>query len=181
MGKSRNILLIIISFFAVYFFWGSTYLLNKIAVVELSPLFLASIRFTTASILVFIIAKLMGFSLNISKKQFINCTLAGFFFLSYGNGVLVWSLRYVDSGFAALEASTQPLIVLVLMRILDGKKIKLKSIIGVILGILGMYLLISQKQLITQEGTALGIVLIFTCVLSWSFASLFVAKADLNS
>ena len=27
-------------------------------------------------------------------------------FLVYGNGVFVWALRYVDSGFAALEAAT---------------------------------------------------------------------------
>lgn len=181
MGKPRNIVLIVISFFAVYVFWGSSYLLNKIAVIELAPLFLASIRYTMAGVLIFIIAILMGFNLKISKKQLLNCTLAGFLFLTYGNGVLVWSLKYVDSGFAALEASTQPLIILILMRILYDKKIKKKSVIGVILGILGIYLLVSQKELINQEKTVLGIVMIFTCIVSWSFASLFVAKAELPS
>ena len=54
-----------------------------------------------------------------------------------------------------------------------------KSIIGVLLGLLGMYLLVSQKNIATSEGSALGVFMIFTCVLSWSYGSVFVSKADL--
>jgi len=99
--------------------------------------------------------------------------------LVYGNGVFVWALRYVDSGFAALLASTQPLFVLLLMRLMDNKKMKTKSLIGVSFGIVGMYLLVSQQELITTEGAILGIFMIFTCVLGWSYASVFVSKADM--
>lgn len=179
MSLPRKTVLIISAFFAIYIIWGSTYLLNKIAVAEVAPLFLAAIRFIIASALIFIIAKMMGLSLSINKKQLLNCTIAGFLFLTFGNGVFVWALKYVDSGFAALEASTQPLIVLVLMRLIDGKKIQRKSIIGVVLGIFGMYLLVSQETLETQQHSTLGIIMIFTTILSWSFASLFVAKATL--
>ncbi len=181
MSLPRKTILIALAFFAIYVIWGSTYLLNKIAVTEVSPFYLASIRFIIAGIIIFIIAKILGHSLAIKKKQLINCIIAGFLFLAYGNGVFVWALKYVDSGFGALMTSTQPLIILVLMRLLDGKKIKLMSVIGVILGIVGIYLLISQKAIISQEGSTLGIVMIFTCILSWSFASMFVAKANLPS
>ena len=181
MKLTKGSLYIILSFFSIYVIWGSTYVLNKIAVTQISPLFLASIRFITAGILIFVIAKFMKLSLAINKKQIINCIIAGFLFLAYGNGVFVWALRYVDSGFGALLASTQPLIVLILMRMLDGKRIKGMSVIGIILGIIGMYLLVSQKELVFQENTLLGIMMIFTCVISWSFGSLFVAKAELPS
>jgi len=181
MGLPRYKILIILAFFAIYVIWGSTYLLNKIAVAEVSPLFLASIRFTIAGALIFIIAKLLKFNLGITKRQLINCTIAGFLFLTYGNGVFVWSLKYVDSGFAALEASTQPLFVIILMRIIHGNKFHIKSFIGVILGLIGMYLLVSQEQLLDQKDSVTGIIMILTCVLSWSFASIFVAKADLPS
>ena len=179
MGLPRKTFLILLAFFSIYAIWGSTYLLNKIAVTEVSPLFLASIRFTVAGLLIFAIAKSMGLNLAITKRQLINCIIAGFLFLAYGNGVFVWALKYVDSGFAALEASTQPLMILLLMRLMDGKKIKKMSIIVVLLGIVGMYLLVSQHQLSNQEGSTLGIIMIFTCIVSWSFGSLFVAKADL--
>ena len=80
MKKDKNIGLIIIAFFSIYVIWGSTYLLNKIAVTELPPLMLASIRFLVASILIFIIAIISGMSLAITKKQFVNCTIIGFLF-----------------------------------------------------------------------------------------------------
>ncbi|MCK0179291.1 EamA family transporter [Flavobacteriaceae bacterium S0862] len=181
MQKSRDTVLIVLAFFAIYVIWGSTYLLNKIAVSEISPLYLASIRFTVAGLLIFLTAKLLGHSLAINKRQLINSIIAGFLFLTYGNGVFVWALKYVDSGFAALEASTQPLIILVLMRLIDGKKIKLMSVIGVVLGVVGIYLLVSQKGITADKESIFSIIMIFTCVVSWSYGSIFVAKAQLPS
>ena len=172
-------ILIVAAFFSIYIIWGSTYLFNKIAVTELSPLFLASIRFLTAGLLIMIIAKVLKLSIKITQTQFVNSAIAGFLFLVYGNGVFVWALTYVASGFAALLASTQPLFVLFLLRLIDGKRLQKKSIIGVLLGLVGMYLLVSQKEITTSEGSVLGIFMILTCVLSWSYGSVFVSKANL--
>ncbi|CAM3413333.1 EamA family transporter [Aequorivita lipolytica] len=177
--ETKNPLLIILAFFSIYVIWGSTYMLNKVAVSELPPFFLASIRFTTAGLLIFIISKAMGKSLAITRKQFKNAFIVGILFLSFGNGLIVWALKYVDSGFAALEISAQPLVVLLLMWLLQGKRIKPMSLVGVGFGIVGIFLLVAQKQLITKEGTVLGMVMIFACMLSWAYGSLFVGKADL--
>ena len=171
--------IIILAFFAIYVIWGSTYMLNKIAVLELPPFILASIRFVSAGLIIFVIAKLMGTSIRITKKQLLNTTIAGFLFLTFGNGVVVWALRYVDSGFAALEISAQPLVVLILMRIFQGKKIQTMSVIGVILGVIGIYLLVGQKEIISKENSVLGILMIFACMISWGYGSLFVGKAEL--
>lgn len=179
MSKSRSTILVVLAFIAIYVIWGSTYLLNKIAVNEIPPMLLAAIRFLSASVLIFIISKLIGFSLSISRKQLLNTAIAGFLFLTYGNGVVVWALKYVDSGFAALEISAQPLVVLLLMRVFEGKKIEFMSVVGVILGFIGIFLLVSQKELISQEGMALGMLMIFSCMISWGYGSLFVGKADL--
>ena len=171
--------LILLAFFAIYVIWGSTYLLNKIAVAQLAPFMLAAVRFTIAGLLIFIIAKLSGQTLHITKKQLLNTMFAGFLFLSLGNGFAVWALKYVDSGFAALEISAQPLIILIMMRIFQGKKIQPMSAFGVVLGMVGIYLLISQKEIVTKENAIIGILMIFGCMLSWGYGSLFVGKADL--
>jgi len=179
MSVSRKTVLIILAFFSIYIIWGSTYLLNKISVSQLPPFFLASVRFLIASIIIFIIAKSLGISLSISKKQLLNTTIAGFLFLTLGNGLAVLALKYLDSGFAALEISAQPLVILIMMRVFQGKRIKLMSYIGVILGFIGIFLLVSQKEIINKEGQILGMILIFVCMLSWAYASIFVGKADL--
>ncbi len=181
MSSSKNTISILLAFFSIYVIWGSTYLLNKIAVSELPPFMLASIRFMTAGTLIFIIVKLMGKSLAITKRQLVNTSIAGFLFLTIGNGVVVWALKYVDSGFAALEVSAQPLVVLVLMRIFQGKKIKAMSVLGVILGVIGVFLLVSQNQIVSKEGSITGMIMIFFCMVSWASASLFVGNADLPS
>ncbi len=121
----------------------------------------------------------MGISLKISSRQLLNTIFAGFLFLTFGNGVVVWALKYVDSGFAALEISAQPLIVLILMRILQGKKIQPMSVIGVVLGVIGIYLLVSQNEIVSKEGSIIGMVMILCCMLSWAYGSLFVGKAEL--
>ena len=65
------------------------------------------------------------------------------------------------------------------MRILEGKKIQLMSYLGVILGMIGIYLLVGQKELISNENSIIGMLMIFACMISWGYGSLFVAKADL--
>lgn len=179
MENRSQLPFIVSAFFAIYVIWGSTYLLNKIAVAQLAPFMLAGIRFLTAGILIFIIALLMGKSLRISKKQFFNTALAGFLFLSFGNGVVVWALKYVDSNFAALEISAQPLVILLMMWLIQGKKIQPMSMVGVGLGILGMYLLINQNTVVQEENALAGILMIFSAMLAWAYGSLFVGKADL--
>jgi drug/metabolite transporter (DMT)-like permease len=101
MAIPRYKILIILAFFAIYVIWGSTYLLNKIVVTEVAPLLLASIRFLSAGAVIVVIAYFMKLNLRVSTKQLGNCVMAGFLFLGFGNGVFVWALKYVDSGFAA--------------------------------------------------------------------------------
>ncbi len=181
MSSSSNPLFIVLSFFSIYIIWGSTYLLNKIAVSELPPFKLASIRFIVAGLLIFLIARLLKINLYITRRQFLNTAIVGFLFLTFGNGVVVWALRFVDSGMAALQISAQPLVVLLLMRLIDGKKIQPMSILGVFLGMIGIYLLVSQKQLISNENTLVGMAMILACMISWGLGSIYVGKADMPS
>ena len=179
MSFKTSRILIFIAFIAIYIIWGSTYLLNKVVVSELPPFFLASIRFLTAGISMITIAAILKVDLSISKKQILNTVIISFLFLVYGNSVFVWALQYLSSGFSSLIASTQPLFVLIIMKIVDRKPLKLKSLIGIFLGVIGMYLLISQREITTTENSFLGIAVMLTCVLSWSYGSVFVSKATL--
>ena len=93
MPQSNKRLYIYTSFFAIYVIWGSTYMLNKLAVQQLAPLYLASIRFLISGVLMLLICKVLGFNLKVTKKQFFNSIAAGCMFLAYGNGIFVWALK----------------------------------------------------------------------------------------
>ncbi len=169
----------LLAFLSIYLIWGSTYLLNKIAVGQLEPFMLAGVRFLSASFLMFLIVKVSSNSLKVTLVQLKNAAVAGFLFLAIGNGVVVWALSYVDSGIAALTIASQPLIVLLLLWIIENKRIKLFSWVGVFVGLLGMYLLISQNQITSSPESLKGIIMIIGCVITWGYASIFVGKAEL--
>lgn len=154
-------------------------MLNKVAVSELPPFMLAGIRFCTAGVLMLFLARSLKKDIRISLKQMKNSMIAGFLFLAIGNGVVVWALSYVDSGFAALIIASQPLIVLLLLRIIEKKPIKKLSWVGVGIGFIGMLLLVTQEQIRQDESSLLGILMIIGCVITWGYASIFVGKADL--
>ena len=171
--------LIILAFFAIYVIWGSTYLFNKVAVSELPPFFLTATRFFTAGTIMILIAAILKIDLKLNLKQFKNTVVVAFFFLVFGNSIFIWALQFVDSGFSSLIASMQPLFVLVLMRIIDGKPMQKKSMIGIALGILGVFLLVNQQEIIATDKTLLGVTVMLFCVIGWSYGSVFVSKASL--
>lgn len=176
MDKER--LTIIFAFLAIYLIWGSTYLFNKILVADIPPFQLSGIRFVIAGLLILVIAIVRRANLHISRIQLRNTTIAGFFFLTAGNGCVVFALKYINSGFAALLISSQPLILLIMLRIIRFQKIKLRSLFGTFLGILGIVLL-TYSQGLEAAISWKGIGLVMISLLSWGYGSIFVGKASL--
>lgn len=168
-----------LAFGATYIIWGSTYLFNKILVEELTPMLIAGTRFTIAGAAILLIAKMIGQLKKITNAQLKNTIWAGFFFLAFGNGLAVWSMQYLDSGLTAILVSAQPMVLLVMLWAMEGQQILPKSIIGVALGSLGIYLLIGQNDIAHHPEQWKGLLGIATCLLSWGYGSIFVAKADL--
>lgn len=178
-SKVQNLPLVIAAFVSIYIIWGSTYLFNKILITELPPFLLAGIRFVIAALIIFAIAGARGKLGTVSKKQLVNSAFAGFLFLTVGNGCAVWALQFIDSSLEALLISAQPLILIFMLYFLDGKPIQLKSMIGVVLGILGIYLLVSQGEVNAGPDKWWGIGAVFIALICWGYGSIFVSKADL--
>lgn len=169
----------VLAFIAIYLVWGSTYLFIAYAVEEIPPFFMAGIRFLIAAIFIFLLSPFFINWQSVKKTQVLNSIQAGIWFLVLGNGAMTWALKYIDTGFASLVISSQPLILLVMMWAFDGHRIKAKSIFGMILGLVGMYLLIDQDGLMTGKKDWLALAVMFSCLFTWGYGSLFVSKAKL--
>lgn len=178
-STNNSLLFIILSFAAVYIIWGSTYLFIAITVDHVPPFLLSTIRFTLASILLFGLTAVLRKYESVTRKQIKNAVFAGILFLGIGTGGVAWALQFVDSGFTALVISGQPLLVVLMMWAIDKKRPAAQSFIGIFLGMFGMFLLVSQKELIAGPEQWKGIIAIFCCMCAWGFGSIFVTKADL--
>ena len=176
----RERYLIIAAFATVYLVWGSTYLVNYLAIREIPPFLMSGTRFLTAGLLLFGVAALRKIPWP-SLVHWKNSAWAGFMFMALGTGLVVWAEQWVDSGMAALLVSFEPLVVVVLLWIMRGQNPQLNSLLGVALGVLGMFLLVGQPQISTDRHTLIGVAGIAFSLLAWGYASIYIGQANLPS
>lgn len=172
--------LIILAFAIIYIVWGSTYLANWYAIQDIPPLLMSGSRFFTAGAILYGLSLLFGRS-KVTPVHWKNASVSGIMFLAVGTGGMVWAEQFIASGMLALMVAFQPLLILLLLWQMDGKKPTTKGIIGTLLGMVGMGFLVMQDQFISNEKTLLGLGIIFISLLSWGIASIRVAKLDMPS
>jgi drug/metabolite transporter (DMT)-like permease len=172
--------LIIASFAAIYFIWGSTYLFNYFAIQDIPPFLMSGSRFLVAGVLLYALTFLTG-TPHPTWQQWLAAARMGFLFLSVGTGGTVWAEQYVDTGITALLVSLQPLMIVAMMWGLQGKRPGGRVAAGVALGILGMAFLVGQQRFVTNHNTLIGMMVIGLSLTSWSYGSVTVGKANLPS
>ena len=175
---TREFWLIILAFFTIYVVWGSTFLANSWAVQAIPPFLLAAVRFTIAGFILLGMARMVE-PVRPTKKQIINCGIAGIVLFSIGNGMAVWSLQYIDSGVSALMISLQPLIVALMMWGWKKEKPTLGTWGGIALGILGTSLLIGQPAFIDDPMAMWGVASILTALIGWGIISIWIPTVDM--
>jgi drug/metabolite transporter (DMT)-like permease len=170
--------LLIISFAIIYLVWGSTYLANWYAIQDIPPLLMSGSRFFIAGLTLFVVSYLFG-ATTPTRIHWKNASFSGIMFLTIGTGGMVWAEQYISSGMTALLVAFQPLLVVLLMWQLLGKRPTVSTIFGTILGMVGMTFLVGQDQFLADGQTLLALGVIFISLVSWGVASIQVAKIRL--
>jgi len=176
---NKSTLLLIGAFAAIYIIWGSTFLFAAFAMDQLPPFFMAGTRYFIAGALLLLLTFSIGKYQPVTWLQFKNALFAGILMLGIGGGLVFWGLQYLDSGFTALVISGQPLLIVFMMWGLQGKRPSKQAYVGILLGMLGIYLLVTQKTIVTNPNQWTGILFVFASMLSWAYGSLFVGKEDM--
>jgi len=172
--------LLIGAFAVVYVVWGSTYLVNYIAIQGIPPFLMSGSRFLTAGVLLYVAGRLWGHPVG-NAVHWRNGMFAGVLLLGVGTGGVVWAMQWVDTGIAALIVAFEPLLVVLLLWIMRGQRPGGRSLAGVAIGIAGMAVLVLQDKLIADRDTAIGVLVIFIGILSWGYAAIWVGRAKLPS
>ena len=137
-------LLVVLAFAAVYILWGSTYLGIRLAIETLPGFLMAGVRFTLAGTILFTCLVLKGQRFVSSLSEWRKALIVGGLLLLCGNGGVTWAEKYVATGLAALLVSTEPLWVVILNWILTRKRPNSKVLLGVLIGLAGVTLLVSD-------------------------------------
>ena len=157
----------------VYVVWGSTFLGVKYAINVLPPLLVSCTRFLIGGTLLFLFTLLKGEGFP-SIKQVRNAAFVGVLLSGVGNCVVAYALQFMPSGLVALLVATLPAWMILLDFLLFSKqKPTIISIIGLILGLVGMVFLLNPAQQIGQREVAIfPALLVFVGSVAWAFGSL---------
>jgi drug/metabolite transporter (DMT)-like permease len=127
----------------VYVLWGSTYLGNRIVIVDVPPLLAGGVRFFIGgALLALVVAVVAGWrALAMTRAQLATTALSGLLLPAWGNGLVTVGLQQVASGLAALLIAAVPLWIVV-FRALTGDRPDRATVIGVGVGAVGLAVLL---------------------------------------
>jgi drug/metabolite transporter (DMT)-like permease len=162
-----------LALWTVYIVWGSTYLAIRVAVETMPPFLHAGVRFLLAGSMMYAFLRLRLGSARValSLKELGAAAFVGTALLLGGNGLVAVAEQEVPSSLAALIIASVPLWVIV-MRVLVGDNVPRGSLLGVVLGFVGLSVLLSPGS---AEGVGVGPQLVLVaaslCWATGSFAS----------
>lgn len=182
-AAGRNLLILIAAFFAVYVFWGSTYLAIKYAIETLPPFLMAGARFAFAGSILFLWARLSKDYERPTLAHWKTSAIVGTLLLLGGNGGVVIAQHYIPSSLAALLVATEPLWIVVLSWLwLKNGRPNWRVAAGLLLGFAGVWILISGRASngVESGGASqwIGIVAVMVGALSWATGSIYGLRAS---
>jgi drug/metabolite transporter (DMT)-like permease len=177
----RDLLVAYIALAAICIIWGTTYLALRIAVLHFPPFLFIAIRQTIAGLI------LIGIMMTFYKAQWpsidqlIIQSIAGFFMISLGNGLVAWGEMYISSSLAAIICSLMPiLIILINLTVNRQEKPTMSIVLGVIMGLAGIIMIFGEDITVASKTHyILGIIMTFTAVLAWSACSVWLKKQNI--
>lgn len=157
---------LVASLAAVYVIWSSTYLAMRIAVHEIPPLMMASVRFFAAGTVMFVIARRRGAPWP-SLRDWIRSAPIGALLCLGGNGAVAIAETSVSSGGAAVVCATMPLWVGILGR-LTGERPTAREWFSLVLGFVGVVVLMGGPSL---AGKSEHVALLVCSPIMWALGS----------
>jgi drug/metabolite transporter (DMT)-like permease len=171
---ARGRLLPWISLLVVWTVWGSTYLAIRVVVREMPPFAAASLRFTSAGL----VMAALAFLLNRRQpwptpRQWLDYSIIGILLLAVGNALVMWSERTIPSGITALIVATVPVWIVLLDGLRPGGQPWTPRVwAGTIVGLLGVAL-VARPEGGLGGGHWKGILAIQVAALAWTIGSLY--------
>jgi drug/metabolite transporter (DMT)-like permease len=166
---------------ALYIVWGSTYLAIRFAVETLPPFLHGSIRFLISGAILVLWRRAAGDPMP-TAGNWKSTAIVGTLLLLGGNGLVALAEKNIPSGIAALVISTSPfwLVLFEAMRS-GGTKPNWQSILGLVVGFLGVFMLIGPAE-ITGSGQhfdTASVIMLLIAPFLWSLGSIYARGADM--
>lgn len=154
--------------------WGGSFFFVGVAVAELPPLTIVTLRVGLAALALLAYLKITGQKVPVAPR-----ILAAFVGMGLLNNVIpfsliVWGQGHIASGLASILNATMPLSTVIVAHFLTrDEKATSARIFGVVAGIAGVAVMIGPDVLFGSDNNLLAQLAILAAALSYAFASIF--------
>ncbi len=155
--------------------WGFNWTAMKVAIAEVAPLTFRTFCLAAGSGVLFCVLKASGQPLAIPRGQWRRVALIAFFSITCWNLLVVFGLRMIPSGRAAILAYTMPAWAIPLSVWFLGERMNARKLLGLALGMGGMALLLAQ-EFTSFKGAPLGALMVLGAACTWAVGTLLQKK-----
>jgi drug/metabolite transporter (DMT)-like permease len=173
MPNKPSQLTIFINLGLVYVVWGSTFLGVHFVLEVLPPMLTSALRFLIGGTILFIFTLLRGQSIP-KWPQWKAAATVGFCLVGVGNSAVAYMLQYMPTGLVALLVAGLPAwTVLLDYWFFSKSKPNTLTVIGMLLGLVGMFILLNPFAATgVGEVSVFSVLLIFVGSICWAYGSL---------
>ncbi|MGE5177084.1 MAG: EamA family transporter [Hyphomicrobiales bacterium] len=172
---------VVIAFACIYLIWGSTYLAIRFAIETIPPFLMVGSRYLIAGALLTGWAVARGEARRPTARQAGAAALLGALFFLAGNGGVVFAETRITSGLAALLVAAIPIWVALIDWLRPGGvRPTVATVIGVLIGFSGVWLLIGAHGAWASERVdpvAAGVLLVTT--FCWATGTVLIGRLPL--
>lgn len=154
--------------------WGGSFFFNGIAVRELPPFSIVTLRVGLAALALVVLIRMMGLSLPKDRRVWL-----AFFGMGFLNNLLpfcliVWGQTQIASGLASILNATTPLFGVIVAHFLTvDEKITRNKIAGVLIGFCGVAIMIGPDAISGLGGNLWPQLAVLFAAFSYSLAGIF--------
>lgn len=171
--------LLVIGLFVINVLWGSSFIVNVIALRSIGPIEIASLRFFIAAPLLLVITYLWKGKeiLRVDKNDLGVLGVMALTGVTFQYILQVSAQNYTTATNASLLINTSVFFIMFLSAIFLGEKLNGWKMVGAIVGFAGVAILVSHGSLsFDLRGHALGDIMIIACALLWAVYSIYGKK-----
>jgi len=152
--------------------WSSAFTSARIAVAYASPLAMLSLRFLISGLIAVIIARALGQTARLNRKQWIAVVLFGICQNAIYVGANFMAMQWIEASLAAIIASLLPLIVAAASWAFLGERLSKTGVLGLFAGAIGVFVIMGAR--LSGGADLFGIALCFIGVAALTLATLLV-------
>ena len=168
-----------LSLLALTALWGSSFLLNEIALASFAPSVLVAGRIIIAAALIFAYLRLSGGSLPLAGRAWWPMVVLAVFGSVLPFHLVAWSQQHIDSSLAGVLMAVMPLFVLTLAHFfIPGARLTAYRVVGFVIGFAGVVFIIGPDFARGFDGNVAlwGAIAVLGAALSYSISTIYARR-----